>query len=326
MDGEYPFIDLKSNGLRLVVSVPDKDNGFYRGTRFDRAGVFGRIEYKGVVFSDRWLEHHDPYRHDSLTGPVEEFSQNGYDEAVPGGLFIKPGVGILRREDSSPYDWFHLYPVEDEGRREIQVMDDGVVFRQIVSGVGYGYAYTKKILLGDTLGAFCIDHCLQNTGSKSLSGFVYNHNFFTLGGRGTGPWTRIDLPFEPSGEWRSEYDSVVVDGRGFRFLRPLEPGEVVYMGDVHDAAGPDVYGFSISSVLPVEASGMASGVNSDRGPDSAPSEALHLKVDVSSDAELHHSVFWGINRVACIEPHTPYDIPSGATFRWSVHYRLSVEQ
>ncbi len=321
MDGKYPFIDLKSNGLRLVVSVPDRDNGFYRGTRFDHAGVFGRIEYKGIVFSDKWLDGHDPYRHDSLTGPVEEFSQNGYEDAVPGGLFVKPGVGILRREDRSPYDWFHLYPVEDEGKREVQVMDDGVVFRQVISGAGYGYAYTKSIRIGDEPGSFSIDHSLQNTGMRPLSGFVYNHNFFTLGGRGVGPWTRIDLPFEPSGTWRSEYDSVAVDGRGFRFLRPLRNGEVVYMGNVHNAGGPNTYGFSISSVLPALASGGTPDVSDDRS-----AAAVRLNVEVISDAELHHSVFWGINRVACIEPHTPYYIPSGATLRWSVRYRLSAEQ
>lgn len=326
MDTKYPFIDLKSDGLRLSISVPDKDCGFYRGTRFDHAGVFSRVEYKGIAFSDRWLDGHDPYRHDSLTGPVEEFSQNGYEEAVPGGLFIKPGVGILRREDRSPYDWFHLYPVVDEGRRETHILDNCVAFSQVVSGAGYGYAYTKRILTGDEPGYFCIDHCLQNTGRKPLSGFVYNHNFFTLGGRGIGPWTRIDLPFEPSGKWRSEYDSVAVDGRGFRFFRPLRNGEVVYMGDIHNAGGLNTYGFSIGSVLPAVAPGGTPDVSGDRSSGYASSSAVRLNVDVTSDAELHHSVFWGINRVACIEPHTPYYIPSGATFRWSVRYRLSAEQ
>ena len=104
MNSEYPFVSLESGDLRLTVSVPDEKTGFYRGARFDRAGVFSRIEYGGVVFSGQWYDGHDPYRHDCLTGPVEEFSQNGYDDAAPGGLFVKPGVGILRREDEKPYD------------------------------------------------------------------------------------------------------------------------------------------------------------------------------------------------------------------------------
>ncbi len=312
MEALYPFVELKSDGLRLEVSVPDKDNGFYRGTRFDRAGVFGCIEYNGIVFSDKWFDRHDPYRHDSLTGPVEEFSQNGYDDAGPGGLFVKPGVGILRREDCSNYDWFHLYPVADEGWRDMDVQENSITFKQAVNTSVYGYAYMKKILLDSGPGTFSIEHILQNTGEKPLSGYVYNHNFFTLGGRGTGPWTDIKLPFEPSGNWRCKYDSVTVKGQRFQFSRPLETGETVYMGDIHNASGACPYGFSISSVLPAA--------------DTLSLDKTKAQVEVSSDAELHHAVFWGIKRVACIEPHTPYHILPGCTFRWSVRYKLSVEK
>lgn len=52
MNSEYPFVSLESGDLRLTVSVPDEKTGFYRGVRFDRAGVFARIEYGGVVFLD----------------------------------------------------------------------------------------------------------------------------------------------------------------------------------------------------------------------------------------------------------------------------------
>lgn len=305
---QYPFVSLRSGGLRLDVSVPDEASGFYRGTRFDRAGVFERIEYDGVVFSGRWYDVHDPYRHDCLTGPVEEFSQCGYELAAPGGVFLKPGVGILRREDDSPYDWFHLYPVVDGGKRSIEASEKSVVFRQVLDASGYGYDYRKSIVLGDEPGTFCIDHILANSGAGTLSGFVYNHNFFTLGGRGTGPWSEIDFPFIPAGIWREEYDSVAVEGCGFRFARPLESGETVYMGDIRSASGEGRYSFRVSSGLL---------------PSSSVEKGVRASVEVSSDAQLHHAVFWGINRIACIEPYIQYSISPGRTFRWTVHYRLS---
>ena len=148
------FIVLRSGDLRLFLCVPDSSGGYYRGTRFDHAGVFRRIEYKGCVFTDEWFSEYDPYRHDCLTGPVEEFSQNGYERTAPGGLFLKPGVGLLRREDDSPYDWFHLYPVEDEGKRSVELSEKSVLFRQVLDAAGYGYDYRKRIVLGEEPGTF----------------------------------------------------------------------------------------------------------------------------------------------------------------------------
>lgn len=302
---EYPSVRLSSGSLKLSVSVPDESHGYYRGTRFDRAGVFQRIEYKGVILSDKWYDLHNPYRHDCLTGAVEEFSHNGYEETVPGGLFVKPGVGLLRREDEKPYDWFHRYPVADEGKRTMESDEKSITFRQVLDGAEYGYDYTKRIVLGENPGEFSIDHNLKNTGGRELSGVVYNHNFFTLGGRGTGPWTTIDFPFTPVGEWRCEYDSVAVRGHGFRFSRALKPGEVVYMSNVRAASGDDAYRFRLGSVL---------------------EDGRALTVEVSSDAAFHHAVFWGMYRVACIEPHTGYNIAPGESFSWSVRYKLMVEE
>lgn len=314
--GNYPYVNLMSeDGMRLLLAIPDRDSGFCLGTRFDRAGVFGGIEYKGVAFSDKWYGVHDPSRHDCLTGPVEEFSQNGYDDAVPGELFVKPGVGLLVRDSDGPYDWFHRYPVALEGRCRMEVSAKSASFRQRVEGAGYGYDYRKEIVLGSEPGTFSIVHCLENIGVKPLSGYVYNHNFFTMGGRGTGPWTCFDFPFHPCGVWRQEYDSVAVEGCGFRFRRPLEKGETVYMSDIHAADGESSYAFRMSSRLPMVQHEKAASADAER----------LVSVEVSSDARMHHAVFWGIDSVACIEPHASYELMLGQAFQWTVRYRLSVE-
>ena len=50
---------------------------------------------------------------DAITGPVEEFrSIDGaldYDLAKHGGLFVKIGVGVLRKAGDSPYEFMYPY-------------------------------------------------------------------------------------------------------------------------------------------------------------------------------------------------------------------------
>jgi hypothetical protein len=71
-----------------------------------------------------WFKRYDPLLNDSITGAVEEFrssdglSSINYDEAKPGDLFLKPGVGVLRKVDVSPYKFGFAYPTstEENGR------------------------------------------------------------------------------------------------------------------------------------------------------------------------------------------------------------------
>ena len=293
------FIVLRSGDLRLYLCVPDSAGGYYLGTRFDHAGVFRRIEYKGEAFADEWFADYDPYRHDCLTGPVEEFSQNGYDETLPGGIFLKPGVGLLRREDDSPYDWFHRYEIVDEGERTLKTDGVSAVFGQRLSGDGFAYKYSKTVAIEREDGIFSIRHRFHNKGKRAISGYVYNHNFFTLADSRVGAATKVDFPFPPSGHWRSEYDSVALSGGGIRFSRDLREGETVYMGDLHSGNLDNDYSFRLC--------------NEENG----------LGVGVLSDARMHHAVFCAISRVACVEPHTILDVAPGQSVAWTVFYRLS---
>jgi hypothetical protein len=100
------------------VYLPDVAEGFYRGTRFDAAGVIGRLEYRGHTFYAPWFSKTDATVrdfvndgvdvtagiHTAMTGPAEEFSVVGFAEAAPGGAFVKIGVGALRKpDDGSAY-------------------------------------------------------------------------------------------------------------------------------------------------------------------------------------------------------------------------------
>ena len=105
--------------MQAVVFLPDAQSGYYRGPRFDWSGIVGCASLNGHTFFGEWFNRYDPEGNDAVTGPAEEFrhptSELGYDDAAPGGLFLKIGVGLLRRTDEKPYRFGGAYPIVDGG-------------------------------------------------------------------------------------------------------------------------------------------------------------------------------------------------------------------
>src|SRR5437763_8579769 len=151
-----------SNGLvSAKVYLPDRF-GFYRSTRFDHAGMITHVTYKGQDYGKYWFVKTSPdvknftYDKDGLVahpsdvaaGPVEEFGENGFDAAGPGGRFLKIGVGILKR-DNDKYDRFHTYPIINRGKRTATATKTGIRFEQVIANdpSGYGHRYTKTVRL-----------------------------------------------------------------------------------------------------------------------------------------------------------------------------------
>ena len=288
---------LEKSGLELTLCPPDLQEGYYRGTRFDHSGIFRRIVVDGYVLADEWFDVYDPYRHGAVCGTSEEFAECGYDDAEAGDVFLKPGVGLLYKDDDSPYDHFKLYRVADPGRWTVTSEDDEAVFVHVLDDDNWGYVYEKRVRILDG-GSFEISHRLCNTGAHAISGKTYNHNFFTMGDSRPGPEIEFDFLFSPCGTWRSEYDSVKLSEHGIRYLRPLVQGESVFMGNLNPSDGSEITGevFRISS-------------------------GGH-KVVFSSDRPFDHIVFWSNHRVGCIEPFIPYALESGEEFEWN--YRFAI--
>ena len=95
---DYPHTYLKNDKIKVKVYLPDAEKGFYRGTRFVRAGVLGEVEYAGHKLFGPWKDAHDPTNHDDILGFAPEFGQEkplGYDDAKAGGTFLKIGVIAL---------------------------------------------------------------------------------------------------------------------------------------------------------------------------------------------------------------------------------------
>lgn len=287
------MIILQRGSTRLEIARPDVAEPYYRGTRFDRTGNILRLEARGHRYVSQWFRTYDPYKHDAVGGPSEEFTQIGYDAAAPGEGFLKIGVGLLAKE-AAPYDRFHLYEVLDPGRTTVRAGADYATFRQVLKGY---YDYSKKVSIPSD-GALRISHRFRNTGPSTLDFHVYSHNFFILDGAPTGQATRFRFPFAPKGHWRTEYDSVALVPDGIAFSRDLREGETVFMGDLHGADPAEGCRFVLE--------------NLDNG----------LRVRAACDRPMDYAVFWSNTEVSCIEPYIHFIVPPGETARWTLDYRF----
>jgi hypothetical protein len=208
-----PQVTLSNGPLKVLVYLPDARQGFFRGTRFDWAGVVGRLEYANHVYYERWFSKMDPDTGDweitpeviagpntAITGPVEEFQRPlGYDTAPAGGAFIKIGVGVLKKPaDGAAYSAFRLYEITNPGVRTLDVKSNAVTFTHDVAEPvsGYGYSYTKAIRLTTGQPELKLEHHLKNTGRQRIDTSVYNHNFLVLDGLTTGAGFVVKTPYE----------------------------------------------------------------------------------------------------------------------------------
>ena len=294
------MITISNDTLKITLHAPDGEKGYYRATRFDWAGVFESIEYRGCNYAEPWFEKYNPVAHDAVCGPAEEFSPIGLEEAAVGEPFLKIGVGMLEKMEGE-YDRFKLHTILDPGTRTQEVTQDSIIqTHSLESAQGYAYEYIKEIrLTGED--SFRISHKLINKGSKVLKGDVYNHNFFTLGLLETGASRQLDFPFKPEGDWRAEYSEVGFTDKGIRFTRTLQKGESVYTGNIHEA-GKGFAGSPNAFVLTETQTG--------RG------------VEAKCALPMTKAVFWSYHLIACIEPYIDFNIAPGEIFEFDIDYSV----
>ena len=133
-----------------------------------------------------------------MVGPAEEFGAIGYNDAKPGGLFVKPGIGGSPARDETPYNHSKPYDIANGGKWDVTRRSDSIEFRHTLNepAIGFGYVYTKVIRLTKGQPQMTIEHVLKNTGTKPIVTNVYNHNFMTLDQQPPGPDYEISFPFQ----------------------------------------------------------------------------------------------------------------------------------
>ena len=296
----FPQAEIANGRIRAQLYLPDAQAGYYRGTRFDWAGVVSSLKWNGHEYFGQWFTRHDPNIHDAITGPVEEFltgdSGLGYVEAKAGESFVRIGVGAVRKPEEPAYRRFATYDIVDPGAWTVKTGPDSIeLVHRLGDTAGYAYVYRKTLrVVNDTL---VLEHQLENSGRKPIATSVYNHNFFTIDGMQTGPDAVVRLPFEPRAA-RPLNDLAEVRGREIRFLRPFEPKETVFT---------EVEGFGTTAKdydFRIENRKTGAGVR------------------VTGDRPLSKLLFWSAWKTVCPEPYIDLRIEPGTQGSWRITYEF----
>jgi len=310
---ELPTSKLTNGLIQAKVYLPDTKNGYYRATRFDWSGVVYSLRYKGHNYYGPWFQATDPMVHDfvykgpnivaspctAITGPVDEFAPLGWEEAKPGGNFVKIGVGILRKPDEdNKYDNFRLYKIVDSGKWMIKKGREFIELTQQVadSSSGYGYIYRKTIRLVDGRPEMLLEHSLRNAGSRAIRTSVYNHNFLVLDGQPPGPGLVITVPFQIRTGQVLNKELAEIRGNQIVYRKTLEGQEVVTTS---------LLGFGDSSKdneIRIEDSRVGAGMK------------------ITADRPLASASLWSIRTVIAMEPFVSVTIEPGNEFSWKSTY------
>lgn len=317
---DFPQVELSNPQLHVTIALPDARSGYYRGTRFDWSGMIVSLVYRGHEYYGPWFDGVDPAVHDfadrgasvvacpstAATGPAEEFITQdnlplGYDEAAPGGTFIKIGIGALRKPDHGKYDRFHLYSIAGGEDWSIHRAARSIKFTQRVSAAGFGYVYEKTVSLEAQQPVLRIAHTLRNTGSKPIETNVYNHNFLRIDGEAPGPDYQLTFPFalKPS----STLDSS---------LAAIEGDRVVYKGSLtgEERVATPITGFDDKSAdYKIRIANRKSRTG----------------LEITGDRPLQMESLWSIRTVLAVEPFVKISVAPGAEFSWSSTYRYFSE-
>jgi hypothetical protein len=196
---DVPQTEISNGVVKAKIYLPDVTRGYYRGVRFDWSGVVASLTFAGHEFFGQWFEKYDPLVNDAIMGPVEEFrgadGGEGFGEAKARGMFVKIGVGVLRKPDDEPYNFGRTYT---PGKRVIRPGKDHVDFlHELNTGEGFAYQYSKTLRMPRGKAQLVIEHALKNTGKRVIDTDVYNHDFYMLDHLATGPDIRVKFLFAP---------------------------------------------------------------------------------------------------------------------------------
>ena len=297
---DFPEANITNGIVNAKLYLPDMNNGYYQGTRFDWSGVIPSLEYKGHTYFGKWFDVYDPKTHDAISGPVEEFVALDFADTKSGADFVKIGVGVLKKPDDKPYNFTTNYEITEHGKRTVKRKNDVVEFtHELTDKTGYGYVYTKIVKLTKGKPELVLEHSLKNTGKKTISTSVYNHNFFMIDHEPTGPGMKITFPFEVGAEGKG-FDSIAhVEGKSIIYKRALEKKENVFSAGLKGlTSSPKDYNLLIENVK------TGAGVR------------------ITGDQPIEKLVYWACTTTACPEPYIKLNVELGKVVKWNIHYEF----
>jgi hypothetical protein len=117
----------------------------------------------------------------------------GFEDAEPGEPFIKPGVGLLKRDDNPVYSFGRDYEIITPIDVETDVIERAATFTvKPLECRGYGLRQVKTITVDGN--CLIVRNLLENVGEKPIHTDEYAHNFMAINERPIGPDYRFRFP------------------------------------------------------------------------------------------------------------------------------------
>ncbi|MHA7830246.1 MAG: hypothetical protein ACX93O_04045 [Flagellimonas sp.] len=298
----YPQAQISNEVMDVLIYLPDKENGYYRATRFDWAGLIPELNYKGHSFFGQWFKDYDPKVHESVMGPVDEFDPLGYDQANSGATFVKIGVGSLVKPTEWKYSPYKTYQIRDFGKRNLSIKSNQITFKHKLKNSPYAYKYKKTISLTKGKPEMTIKYELVNIGERTIDTEVYNHNFFYIDKLNIGPGYVVAFPAEiksNSPQNKGIGTLAEITENRIQFLKKLEGKEQVFLKEIHGSQkDPQQYKITIENK------------NSGAG------------VRITGDKPLSKLTFWSSKKTICPEPYIHIKVEPGNSFSFKIHYEF----
>ncbi len=336
----HPSHTITNRDITATVYLPDAKNGFYTTTRFDWSGAIASLKYKGHDYYGVWFSkiadiydfgyegpNKDVVSADftGMVGPAEEFGALGYADVPAGGLFVKPGIGVLRRDEMN-YNHSTHYAIANGGKWDVKKASNSVEFTHTISepSIGYGYVYTKVVRLTPGKPQMTISHVMKNTGSKPIATNVYNHNFTTIDKQPVGPDVEVSVPWQMT-------RAVGRGGRGAPAPPPVNPNAALAAGErmgsqcgqpqMQALAGPQankiVYAKMLEGAECYQTSFTGFGADAKDNDIRIENKRTGAGVHVTSDRPLSRFGYWSIRTVVAPEPYIDINIEPGQQFSWT---------
>ena len=303
----FPQGEITNGLITAKLFLPDSEKGYYRATRFDWSGVIPSLAYKGHQYFGEWNQSpYNPKLNDAIQGPVQEFEPIGYNEAKVGESFVKIGVGYLKKIEERSYRYAFTYEIVDNGTWTVSKKKDRITFVQKLNDPsGYAYVYTKTVRLVKGKSQMVLEHSLKNTGKKTITTSVYDHNFFVIDNEPTGPNMKMTFPFEPkavdkgNGSLKGFGTIANIQGKSIIYERTLNKGEQVYSSGLQGFRNlADDY-----NIIP-------ENIKTGAG------------VKITSDQVLEKLVYWACPTTACAEPYVRLSVAPGQQISWRYNYEF----
>jgi hypothetical protein len=294
---KFPETDITNGFISAHFYLPKISEGYYQATRFDWSGLITSLVYKGHDYYGQWYENYSPTTHDAVMGPVEEFQPVGFKESEAGGSFLKIGVGVLTKPDTTSYSSFKLYPIANHGTWKVSKKEDQIQFTHILNDIKYSYEYQKNIQLTKGKPEMTISHSLKNTGNKIIETSVYDHNFLVIDKQPTGPGYVVKFPVEVTGSGKGLGTLAQIKDKQMSFPQELTRTEYIYCAGLEAGNNGKIdYDIKVDNIK------TGAGVR------------------ITCDRPLLKLVFWASSTTVCPEPYIQIKIEPGQEFSWKITY------